>query len=151
MPGEPMSAIPFSFHNFFVSLTFFRPLTRWMRASDWSTLVFTIQSDTDVVERRWIAQNSSFDPNIPKKIWKKLLSKNGRLGIFGVKCQNSAKPYNKVLIRKLLGPRKRKKIIKKILRLKVDDWAYLGSNFKTPLDHTNCLIQYEAHSKALGP
>ena len=62
--------------------------------------------------------------------------KNGRLGIFGVKCQNSAKPYNMVLIRKLLGPRKRKKTIKKTLRLKVDVWAYSVINFKNPLTHT---------------
>ena len=79
-----------------------------MQASDWSTLVFRIQSDTDVVERRWIAQNSSLDLNIQKKILKNFLSKSGRLGIFVVKSQKSSKPYNMVLIRKLLGPRKRK-------------------------------------------
>ena len=45
-----------------------------MRASDWSTLVFRIQSDTDVVERRWIAQNSSLDLHIQKKNIKKFFS-----------------------------------------------------------------------------
>ena len=40
------------------------------------------------------------------------------------------------LIRKLLGPRKRKKIMKKILRPKVDDWAHLGLKDKSPQYHT---------------
>ena len=45
----------------------FKPPRSDFTASDWSREVFGFESDTDVAERRRIAQNSSFDSNIPKK------------------------------------------------------------------------------------
>ena len=79
----------------------FKPPRSDFTASDWSREVFGFEGDTDVEERRRKAQNSSIDSNIPKKLKKNFDQKSGRLGIFGVKCQNSSRPYNMRLIWKL--------------------------------------------------
>ena len=53
----------------------FKPPRSDFTASDWSRAVFGFGSDTDVAERRRIAQNSSFDSNISKKNKKKIFVK----------------------------------------------------------------------------
>ena len=45
----------------------FKPPRSDFTASDWSREVFGFESDTDVAERRLIAQNYSINSNIPKK------------------------------------------------------------------------------------
>ena len=88
----------------------FFPLTIFT-VSDWSRPIFDFESDTDVAERRRIAQNSHLDLNFSKKSIKKFDS-NRHFGIPGVKFQKSSKPYNMGLFRKLFRPRKRKNVKK---------------------------------------
>ena len=45
----------------------FNPPRSDFTAPDWSREIFGFESDTAVAERRRIAQNSSFDSNIPQK------------------------------------------------------------------------------------
>ena len=52
-------------------------------------------------ESAWALENG-------KNNEKNFVSKSGRLGTFGFKCQKSSTPYYMGLIRMLLGPRKRK-------------------------------------------
>ena len=106
-----------------------------MRASDWSTLVFWIESDTDVVEGRWIAQNSSFDLNILKKILKILRPKVDVWAHLGLNVKHG---LNHTIWGSFESSwtLEAEKIIKKFC---VQKWTFgniWGLKFETPLNHT---------------